>query len=287
MAHNDRKKVLLTIFGIFILCIIVENIEFMVIKTDQTWIGENIICKIFCILVVAFVLTKEKLHWNELGFTSRRFFRGMLYGFSLGVVTFALSYLAEFIILWAEGKHPHLSFYISNFTMSEQNVTGTSLLAVFVCIVGNVVNVWAEEGLFRGLFIRLGCKEFSQKQSNMIQAMLFGVWHIISVVLWVQEGSMTIPQAIVMGIGYLALALILGYEWGICAMLTGTIWTGTFEHFFNNFISNTLHTVTETGADEMQIVRIVISNILSLTIVLIAARIVRKRKETTADITTA
>ena len=41
---------------------------------------------------------------------------------------------------------------------------------------------------------------------------------------------------------------ILAYEWGICAALSGTLWIGASEHLFNNFISNSLHTVTETGA---------------------------------------
>ena len=40
-----------------------------------------------------------------------------------------------------------------------------------------------------------------------------------------------------------------------------------FEHLFNNFIGNVLHTVTETGADELQILRILLSNLLSLAIV--------------------
>lgn len=77
---------------------------------------------------------------------------------------------------------------------------------------------------------------------------------------------------VAVAIGYIALALVLGYEWGLCTALTGTIWTGVFEHFFNNFISNSLHTITETGIDEMQIIRIILSNVLSLLIVLMVAR---------------
>ena len=40
------------------------------------------------------------------------------------------------------------------------------------------------------------------------------------------------------------------------------------EHFFNNFIGNILHVVSATGIDELQIVRIVLSNVLSLIIVI-------------------
>ena len=58
---------------------------------------------------------------------------------------------------------------------------------------------------------------------------------------------------VIMGIGYILLSGILAYEWGM-------------------FISNSLHTVTETGADEWMIIRITLSNILSLLFVLIISQ---------------
>ena len=136
--------------------------------------------------------------------------------------------------------------------------------ALIICILGNIVNVWAEEGLFRGVLFQIGKMSYTQKTANLIQSLLFGLWHVITVVIWVLDGSIDIPTAFIMSIGYIALAGILGYEWGLCMALTGTIWAGVFEHFFNNFISNTLHVITETGVDELQIIRIVISNVLSL-----------------------
>ena len=96
------------------------------------------------------------------------------------------------------------------------------------------------------------------------------------VVVWVLDGSMNIPTAVVMAAGYILLAGILGYEWGMCAALTGTIWAGMFEHFFNNFITNSLHIVTQTGADELSILRIVLSNVLSLAFIMMIAK---KRKK--------
>ncbi|MET3743107.1 putative membrane protein [Faecalicatena orotica] len=92
---------------------------------------------------------------------------------------------------------------------------------------------------------------------------------------------MEIPTAVVMAVGYVILAGILGLEWGLCVSLTGTLWVGISEHFFNNFIGNTLHVVTESGTDELQIARIVLSNILSLTIVLIVNRYKKKHLQKT------
>ena len=88
-------------------------------------------------------------------------------------------------------------------------------------------------------------------------------------VLGVYDGQMSVIQAIVFAIGYVVLAGILAIEWGTCVSMTGVLWVGLSEHFFNNFIGNILHVVSTTGTDEFQIIRIVLSNFLSLGIVLL------------------
>ena len=86
-----------------------------------------------------------------------------------------------------------------------------------------------------------------------------------------------------MAVGYVLLAGVLAYEWGLCISLTGTIWAGVFEHFFNNFITNSLHMVTDTGIDEMQILRIVLSNVLSLAFVLMLSKHAKRHNRMTAS----
>lgn len=276
MKKEKNNNGVLLVLGIFFICTIVKDIEFIFIKTDQTFLAENIICKIFCILLIGYFLHSKGWKWSDIGFKKNGVAKGLFYGFSLGIITFAMSYLIEFIILWSMGKQPHLGFFVTNFSISNQNITGISVVAIVICIFGNVINVWAEEGLFRGLLLKIGLSSLSEKKSNLLQSLLFGVWHIVTVIVWLIDGSINIPTAIVMAIGYIVLAGVLGYEWGVCVKLTGTVWTGIFEHFFNNFISNSLHTITATGIDELQIIRIALSNILSLSIVLIAAKISKK-----------
>lgn len=251
---------------------IIRAIEIVFIKTDQTWIGENILHKICCILLIWIALDMLRLHWSDLGFSKKGLFAGLKYGLALGISTFFLSYVAEFIVLFVMGKHPSLRFYITNFSLTQSHTNGSSLLAVIVCVIGNIINVYAEEGLFRGLFCKIGIQYYSQKTANKIQALLFGIWHITNIINPLLDGSMNIAMAAFMGIGYILLSGILAYEWGMCAALSGTLWIGASEHLFNNFISNSLHTVTETGADELMIIRITLSNILSLLFVLIISQ---------------
>lgn len=259
----------------FILLMVIRVIEIIFVKTDQTWVGENILHKICCILLIWIVLDTLGLRWSDLGFSKKGALTGLKYGLFLGISTFFLSYIAEFAILLAMGKHPSLQFYITNFSLTQTHANGSSLFAVAVCIIGNIVNVWAEEGLFRGLFRKISMQHDSQKTANLVQALLFGIWHITNVINPVLDGSMNLAAAAFMGAGYILLSGILAYEWGMCAALTGTLWAGASEHLFNNFISNSLHTVTETGADEWMIIRITLSNILSLLFVLAVSRNIR------------
>ncbi len=268
----EKRRTISVISIMFLLLLIIRTMEIVFVKTDQTWVGENILHKICCILLIWIALDMLKWHWNDLGFSKKGVFTGLKYGLALGISTFFLSYAVEFIVLLAMGKHPSLGFYITNFSLAQTHTNGSSLLAVIVCLIGNLVNVWAEEGLFRGLFFKIGMQYYSQKTANIIQALLFGIWHITNVINPLLDGSMNLAAAVFMGIGYILLSGILAYEWGMCAALSGTLWIGASEHLFNNFISNSLHTVTETGADEWMVIRIALSNILSLLFVLVFSR---------------
>ena len=259
----------------FVICFVIKDIEFLFIKTDSTFIGENIICKIVCI--IATVITAYKLGYKlpDIGFKNRNVLRYAICGLGLGIVTFAISYGIELMILAISGANPKLSVYITNFGLNgATNEISLSFTAVVICVIGNVVNVLAEEGLFRGIILKSISDIWGFRTGNYIQALLFGFWHIISCVLGVKDGSLTIGMAFVFATGYVVLAGILAIEWGTCVNMTGVLWVGMFEHFFNNFVSNALH-VLSTGADgtieadNMQILRIVLSNILSLTIVLV------------------
>lgn len=251
------------------MCSIVEYIEFLFIRTDQTIIADNVFTKIFCIIATLVVMKINGIKIRDLGFKNNKVIKYLGCGLGLGMLTFAISYGVEYIILTAAGKNPNLEVYITNFGLAgATSEVSLSAMAVIICIVVNIINVIAEEGLFRGFILKVVSEKCDFKVANMIQAILFGMWHVVMCVLGVYDGQMTILVAIVFGVGYVILAGILGIEWGVCVNMTGVIWMCVAEHFFNNFIGNILHVVSSTGTDELQIIRIVLSNVLSLIIVI-------------------
>ena len=268
-----KRDKLGTIAALFCLCSLAEYIEFLFIRTDQTIIADNIGSKIFCIFAVLMALKHCRLRLSDIGFHAKGLWKNVLSGFSLGLFTFGIAYCVEILLLMSQGQAVSIRFFITNFALTGASTqVAFTIGSLLICIVGNVINVLAEEGLFRGVILKLATDRFGFATANLIQAILFGLWHIVMVVLGVYDGLMNVPTAIVMGVGYVLLAAILGLEWGTCVSLTGTVWMGISEHFFNNFIGNTLHIVTESGTDEWQIVRVVFSNLLSLGIVLLISR---------------
>ena len=62
---------------------------------------------------------------------------------------------------------------------------------------------------------------------------------------------------------------MMGIKWGLMYRMTGSLYSGMADHFFNNCIAtNLLHVVTDTGIDEMMIVRVMIAQLLSFVIVI-------------------
>lgn len=93
------------------------------------------------------------------------------------------------------------------------------------------------------------------------------------------DGEMSFAAMVLMGIGYIILAGIMGIKWGLLYHMTGNIWAGLGDHLFNNTVAtNMLHVISLNGADELQIVRIMAAQIISFAFVL-AIYVYRSRKK--------
>ena len=86
-------------------------------------------------------------------------------------------------------------------------------------------------------------------------------------------------SGVLMGIGYMLLSGVMGIKWGLLYHMTGNIWAGLGDHFLNNTVAtNMLHVVSQNGADELQIVRVMAAQLISFALVLaIYCRRNRKR----------
>ena len=212
MGRNTKYKLDSLCIAIFTLCLAARFIEYFLIETDRTAIGENVFHKAAGIIILALTLKRVNLTWSDIGFQRNGFVTSMLKGLSLGSVCFAISYWLELTILALQGNPAHLEIYISSFSLTGSQIKNTDFVFFLLCVVFNVVNVWMEEGIFRGLFIKIFSESKSFMQANFIAAFLFGIWHIVMPARSYMDGEMSFAAMVLMGIEYIILAGIMGIK---------------------------------------------------------------------------
>ena len=254
---------------IFLILLLVHAFEAIALRMDQTIFVENFINKIFGI-VLLFVLLKQ-LHWDisTIGFKKYGLVKTILKGFALALFSFFIAYTIECSILYFQEKKIYLGFFITGFSLTGVGSIQTGIGFVFINIFFNIINVIMEEGTFRGLFYQLINTRYSLKTALFIQALLFGIWHIVTPLHnWI-DGEISGMGFVSLSIGYIILAGMMGVKWGLLYRMTGNLYAGMADHFFNNCIAtNLLHVVSNTGIDEYMIFRILIAQIFSFAIVI-------------------
>jgi membrane protease YdiL (CAAX protease family) len=171
-----------------------------------------------------------------------------------------------------QGLDPVFEFFVGGFSLTGDTVKNMGTVFVAMCILFNLINVVMEEGVFRGLFLNLCNEKYTFAISNLIVAFLFGIWHFVTPLRSYMDGQMDFNNMIGMGIGYIILAGLMSIKWGVLRKMSGVLWIGLGEHFFNNTVQNLLHITTTTGVDELQIARIIFAQLLTFIVVMVVYR---------------
>lgn len=253
---------------IFCVCGAARLMEYFVIRTDETVLAENFLHKIFGIVVLAAVLCLLHIGWQDIGFGRSGAVSGVAKGLLLGGGCFLVAYLIEGLILFRVNGTVSYSFYVSGFSLGEEGARQDGFLFFALCMGFNLINVWMEEGVFRGLFMKLLAGERSFLKAGVFIAFLFGLWHWVMPFRDHMEGKISSADLLVMGVGYIILAGMMSIKWSLLYRLTGTLWMGLSDHLFNNVVAtNLLHVISNHEADSLQVVRILIGQSLSFLMV--------------------
>ena len=277
LKEHLLNKPILYSFIIFMICLVIRIMEYFIIKTDTTFISENFIHKLMGIIILVFLLKIMNYKFKDIGFKRNKWFKYLIYGLMLGGICFGISYFIEYIMLYVKSRNPSFELYVNGFSLVGNEVKHTEIVFFILCILLNIVNVIMEEGLFRGFFLKVINNKNSFLKSNMIVALLFGLWHFVMPLRLFITGEMNFIFFIVMMLGYIVLAGIMSIKWEMLYKMTGSLFIGIGDHLFNNIIAtNMLHIVSNTGVDELQIVRILIAQIISFMLICL---IYKKRKD--------
>lgn len=268
MKERIQKYTTLSCWLLFLIVIVVHAFEAIVLRMDETIFAENFINKLFGILCLWIVLRISQWKWKDIGFSTAHIVKNIGLGFLLSFVVFSVSYSIETIILMSQGKTVEFGFFTMGFSLTNEAEIQTGIGFILMCVFFNIVNVVMEEGTFRGLFYNILKTDHSAKHAAFMQALLFGIWHVVTPLHNLIDGDIGIGAFVGLSIGYVILAGIMGIKWALMYAMTGSLYAGMADHFFNNCIAtNLLHLSTETGTDEMMIIRILIAQILSFVVI--------------------
>lgn len=269
MKEQTPFRPVVCVLVIYLICYVFRAVEYMVIRTDQSVFGEAFIHKLAGILVLALAIRYFSLKWSDIGYTHKKAVRNMLYGLLLGAAVYMIAYGIEFFLQFSRNSSPSMNVYVTSYAIDGNRGMQTGILFFLFCIVGNVINVAMEEGVFRGLFVRLLEGKYSFMKAAVFSSVLFGFWHVAAPVRNLLDGELSLMGVIPSVIILILTTGIAGFKFCLLTKITGSLWMSMADHFFNNAIINLLHITTISGADELQIIRISAAQTISFLIVII------------------
>lgn len=263
------RSPLLSVLAIYILCFIFRMIEYFMIRTDQTLLGEAIIHKIAGIIILWIAIKMLSTDFEFIGFKRKGIFKNFAFGLLFGISVFAAAYGAEILIAVSQGNFQSLQFYVSSYAVDKNIGNQSGILFFLICIVGNIVNVLMEEGVYRGLFQKILQQKYKFIAAAIICSILFGAWHVIGPIRSYYDGMSSMGGMVANIFMLVITSGLVGFKAAMITRLTGSLYMAMGDHFVNNTIVNILHVTSYTGADELMFVRITIAQSLSFLLVLI------------------
>ena len=275
---NTKRKALSVVLIIYLICFMFRILEYFILRTDQTFWSEAFIHKLIGIAVLFVVIKHFDFTFKEIGFTKSKTILYILKGLAFGLVIFVLAYSAEILVLALHGNFKTLALYVSAYSVDGNIGHQTALVFFAICVIGNIINVVMEEGMFRGLFPKLLEHKYTFIISAVIASVLFGMWHIMAPIRDYYDGTMSMSGFIANSVMLVITSALVGFKFAMITKLTGNLYMAMGDHFVNNTIVNILHVISTSGTDELMILRISIAQSVSFIIVLIWYFVARHKK---------
>lgn len=263
-----KSRPILFILLFYSLCFAFRLVEYFLLRTDQSVIGEAIIHKLAGIIFLAVAVHLLSYSWSEIGFSLNHILRCVLLGLLLSSSVFVIAYGVEVFLLLKSGETPALHFFNTSYSILGNRGLQSGIGFILLCIAGNIINVIMEEGIFRGFFVHLAQEKYSFTFACIFASVLFGLWHIVQPLRNVVDGNQSAHGALMYSLMLVGTSTLLGIQFCMLYRLTGSLWAGMIIHFVNNTSANLLHVVTGSGVDELMMLRISVAQTLSFFIVL-------------------
>lgn len=172
--------------------------------------------------------------------------KAMLIGASGVAIIYILGFGLQWAVSRAAGKQAALVVAAVDYTTGLARAGLGFALWLFV---GNLVNSFMEEGLFRGIMLPHFRLHLSPWQANFLQAVIFDLWHLAWPIRHLIAGRIDLAAAASQATLIVLGSTITGLAYGYLFLKTGNLWAAWIAHTINNTVLNLVHVRTVEGLD--------------------------------------
>ncbi len=232
--RQSLSRPVLVCFILLLIALVFRIIDIFILRLDDR-LGEIILSKSlgFILIVVYLYLAGKSLSYIGVNKhkAGQAFFIG---GVGMLLIFFAACGI-QLAYLNIAGQKATIALTAADL---YSGTTGSSVFFILLLLVGNVINSFMEEGLFRGLMLRHFLIKFSFLKANLLQATFFAAWHLVQPIKHYQTGTTDLMGALMESVVIFIGSGITGLLFGYLYYKTGSLWTPWIAHFVNNTILN-------------------------------------------------
>jgi membrane protease YdiL (CAAX protease family) len=246
MKHLSYSNPVLVSLGLVAIAFLLRILDLLVIRSDEI-LGEQVVNKVVGLVLILAYVWSVKQDFGSIGLHARNWRTTVLWGAVAMGVGLVIGYGAEWLYLYATGSEPRLILGVQSHPLITEDAAAGGILLVLTLLIGNVINSFMEEGLFRGVLITHLGSRMNMGRANLIQAVLFGVWHIVLPLRDYLDGQTSMLSALTISAGYILLSGLIGFAWGYFYQKTDSLWMCWTAHMLNNTTFNFLQISTVAG----------------------------------------
>jgi len=224
----------------------IRCLDVLVIRSDQ-WLGEQIVTKVFGIILIFSYAAFSSQSFRGIGFTAKKLWKSVYWGSTIILLSLFIGYAGEWLFLYVTGKNPVIYVMPEGNSLIPNSAISGGLGLGMILVLGNILNSIMEEGFFRGFLIGNLKRKLSIRAAVLIQALLFGIWHIFWPLRDFLDSKTDLTAFLVTSAVYCVAATIIGLAWGVLFTLTDNLWKAVVPHTKNNTVMNFVQIGTQAG----------------------------------------
>jgi membrane protease YdiL (CAAX protease family) len=225
--------------GLLGLALLLRIVDIFILRLDER-LGEILLSK-----ALGFALVVGYVWWAgrrlaDIGLHTRRLGTALAIGAGLTAVAFAVAAAVQVFML-----EPGASLVIRAVDPKTGLAGGGAFAALL--LLGNVINSFMEEGLFRGIMLTHFLRRWRFGMANVLQAGLFAAWHLVWPLKAYLTGEVSLAGVLAQTASLLLGTFVAGLVYGYLFWRTDSLWAPWIAHFLNNTTLNLVQVQSASG----------------------------------------